>query len=102
MAYKLSVKHEALPKDELIELSQIAAVPNGGSLTLTLEQEAAFENKYGTTPDKYFDENPGIFSVQVTAGKAKSSADMNESVPLVGTEPGTSEVVVSPLVDDKS
>lgn len=70
MAITISANHSVYEKGLLLEISQVCAVPNGGSVILTEEEEKRFKNRY---PDGLPDGS--IFKVTTTKAKAEGGED---------------------------
>lgn len=71
MAIEVSVNHKVHPKDKLIELTGVCAVPNGGSVVLNEREEAALNRRY---PDGL--PKKSVFKTKKVAGKAKTMDEL--------------------------
>lgn len=74
MSITIKADHKSLPKGEILDLSGIAAVPNGDSVTLDEEQEVAFKLRFPDgLPEKSF--------FKVTGTPSKASANVEVTTP---------------------
>lgn len=73
MAIEVSVSHKVHPKDTLIELSGVCAVPNGGSIVLNENEESQFKAKFPEGLPK-----KGIFSSKHVAAPAAEADKTKE------------------------
>lgn len=73
MAIEVSVNHKVHPKDKLVELTGVCAVPNGGSVVLNEREESALNRRY---PDGL--PKSSVFKTKKVSGKAKSMDEVEE------------------------
>jgi hypothetical protein len=76
MGLKISVNNPALPKGEPLDIGGLL-VENGGTVTLTEEQEQALVNRVGMAVKDYFKDSED-FKVEGTATVKTSEAPTEE------------------------